>query len=368
MDTPPKYGRLVSTSDERGSVPTHLTSLFEASKTNLSESEAEALSSLLVQHAEAFSKYKGDIGRCSLVEHRIHTANNPPIMQAPRRLPILKREAATTEVKRMLDQDLITPSKSPWSSPITLVKKKDGSLRFCIDYSKLNEVTRKDSFPLPRIDDSLDALGGNKYLSVMDLSSGYWQVGVHPDDQGKTAFVTTDGLYNFKVMPYGLCNAGATFERLMELVLAGLHWTTCLLYVDDIICFSKTADEHISRLKEILYRIKEAGLKLSPNKCKLFQREVSFLGHIVSETGVSTEPGKVKAVKEWPIPRNVHELRSFLGTASYYRKFCKSFCDIARPLHKLTEKQNAFVWTVECDSAFKKLKQALTTAPILGYP
>lgn len=368
MDTPPKYGRLVSTSDERGSVPTHLTSLFEASKTNLSESEAEALSSLLVQHAEAFSKYKGDIGRCSLVEHRIHTANNPPIKQAPRRLPILKREAATTEVKRMLDQDLITPSKSPWSSPITLVKKKDGSLRFCIDYRKLNEVTRKDSFPLPRIDDSLDALGGNKYFSVMDLSSGYWQVGVHPDDQGKTAFVTTDGLYNFKVMPYGLCNAGATFERLMELVLAGLHWTTCLLYVDDIICFSKTADEHISRLKEILYRIKEAGLKLSPNKCKLFQREVSFLGHIVSETGVSTEPEKVKAVKEWPIPRNVHELRSFLGTASYYRKFCKSFCDIARPLHKLTEKQNAFVWTVECDSAFKKLKQALTTAPILGYP
>ena len=151
--------------------------------------------------------------------------------------------------------------------------------------------------------------------------------------------------YNFKVMPYGMCNSGARFERLMELILAGLHWTTCLLYVDDIICFSKTVDEHISRLDEILNRIREAGLKLSPNKCKLFQQEVVFLGHIVSETGVSTDPQKVRAVKEWPVPRNVHELRSFLLTASYYRKFCKSFCDI----HKLTEKQNAFVWTVECN-------------------
>ena len=154
----------------------------------------------------------------------------------------------------------------------------------------------------------------------------------------------------------------------MELVLAGLHWTICLLYVDDIICFSKTVEEHITRLDEILSRIREAGLKLSPGKCKLFQREVAFLGHIVSESGISTDPEKVKAVKEWPVPRNVHELRSFLGTASYYRKFCKSFCDIARPLHKLTERQNGFLWTAECDQAFNQLKCVLTSSPILGYP
>ena len=268
----------------------------------------------------------------------------------------------------MLEQDLIVPSKSPWSSPITLVKKKDSSYRFCVDYRKLNEVTCKDSFPLPRIDDSLDALGGNKYFSVMDLSSGYWQLGVHPHDQDKTAFVTADGLYNFKVMPYGLCNSGATFERLMELILTGLHWSTCLIYVDDIICFSKTVEEHMRRLDEIFGRIREAGLKLAPSKTSLFQQRVSFLGHIVSESGVCTDPAKIQAVKEWPIPRNVHELRSFLGTASYYRKFCKSFCDIARPLHKLTEKQNAFVWTAECNQSFSQLKNALTSAPILGYP
>ena len=198
--------------DEQGVIPVHLKDLFEGSKTVLSETEAEALRSLLAKHADAFLKHKGDIGRCSLVEHRIHTANNLPIKQAPRRLPLLKPETAAAEIKRMLEQDLITPSKSPWSSPITLVKKKDSSYRFCIDYRKLNEVTSKDSFPLPRIDDSLDALGGNKYFSVMDLSSGNWQVGVYPDYQDKTAFVTVDGLYTFKVMPYEMCNSEATFD------------------------------------------------------------------------------------------------------------------------------------------------------------
>ena len=195
----------------------------------------------------------------------------------------MKRAAATEEVQKMLEKDLVTPSKSAWSAPITLVKKKDSTYRFCIDYRKLNEVTRKDCFPLPRTDDSLDALGGNTYFSVMDLSSGYWQVGVHVDDQEKTAFATADGLFNFKVMPYGLCNSGATFQRLMELILAGLHWSTCLLYVDDIICFSKTVRQQIDRLDEILTRIRDAGLKVSPGKCKFFQHEVSFLGNIVSE-------------------------------------------------------------------------------------
>ena len=202
----------------------------------------------------------------------------------------------------------------------------------------------------------------------MDLSSSYWQVGVHPDDQDKTAFVTCDGLYNFKVMPYGLCNSGATFEHLMELVLAGLHWTTCLLYVDDIICFSTTVSEHISRLDEILSRIRDSGLKLSAGKCKLFQMEVAFLGNLVSQAGIRTYPEKIKAVKEWPVPRNVHEVRSFLGTASYYRSFCKSFCDVARPLHKLIEKKSTFIWDEECDKSFNELKRLLTSAPILGYP
>ena len=149
------------------------------------------------------------------------------------------------------------------------------------------------------MDDSLDALGGNKYFSIMYLLSGYWQVGVNQSDQDKTALVTADGLYmyNFKVLPFDLCNSGATFDRLMELVLAGLHWTTCLLYIYDIICFSKTTDEHIARLDEILGRIRQADLKLSPNKCNLFQRSVSFLGHVVFANGVSTAPQKTRCGK-----------------------------------------------------------------------
>ena len=295
---------------------------------------------------------------------------NAPIKQAPRRLPPVKRAAATEEIKKMLERDLITPSKSARNSPITLVKKKDSTYRFCIDYRKLNEVTGKDCFPLPKTDDSLDALGGggNKYFSVMDLSSGYWQVGVHSEDQDQIAFAKADGLYNFKGMPYGLCNSEATFQRLMELILTGLHWSTCLLYVDDIICFSKTVDEHVARLDEILSRIRDAGLKLSPGKCKFFQHQVSFLGHTVSERGIPTDPEKIPAVSEWPKPRNIHELRSVLGTASYYRRYCKGFCDIARPLHKLTEKGTPYVWSDECQTSFDGLKRMLTNAPVLGYP
>lgn len=362
------YCRTETTVEEQDDIPVHLQGLYEMSKENLSEEERGSLRVLLKKHGEGFSKYKGDIGRTSLVEHRIFVGDSAPIKQAPRRLPPVKRTAATEEIKKMLAQDLITPSKSAWSSPITLVKKKDSTYRFCIDYRKLNDVTRKDCFPLPRTDDSLDALGGNKYFSVMDLSSGYWQVGVHKDDQDKTAFATADGLYNFRVMPYGLFNSGATFQRLMELILSGLHWSTCLLYVDDIICFSKTVDEHIMRLDEILTRIRDAGLKLSPGKCKFFQREVSFLGNIVSERGIATDPEKIRAVKEWPTPKNVHELRAFLGTASYYRRYCKGFSDIARPLHKLTEKGKPYLWSDECQNSFDELKRMLTSAPVLGYP
>ena len=268
----------------------------------------------------------------------------------------------------MLEKDLIAPSKSAWSAPITLVKKKDSTYRFCVDYRKLNEVTRKHCFPLPRTDDSLDALGGNKYFSVMDLSSGYWQVGVHVDDQGKTAFATADWLFNFKVMPYVLCNSEATFQRLMELILAGLHWSTCLLYVDGIICFSKTVRQQIDRLDEILTRIRDAGLKLSPGKCKFFQHKISFLGNIVSEQGIATDPEKIRAVREWPKSKNVHELSAFLSTANYYRRYCQGFCDNPRSLHKLTEKGKPYAWPDECQNSFDKLKEMLTSAPVLGYP
>ena len=268
----------------------------------------------------------------------------------------------------MLKKGVIEPSSSPWTSPIVSVKKKDGSTRFCADYRKLNEVTVKDSYPLPRIDDCLDALAGCRWFSTLDLCSGYWQVAMSEEDKPKTAFSTGNGLYQFTVMSFGLCNAPATFERLMEKVLSGLPWEVCLLYLDDIIVHGRAFGEVIKRLRIVLQRLRDAGLKLNPKKCILLQQSVPFLGHVVSNHGVSTDPKKIEAVRTWPSPRAAKDIKSFLGLCSYYRRFVRGFADIARPLYRLTEGQREFRWTSECEDAFRRLKTLLTTAPILAFP
>jgi hypothetical protein len=229
-------------------------------------------------------------------------------------------------------------------------------------------VSIKDSYPLPRIDDSLDRLAGAKWFSTLDLQSGYWQVGVAPEDREKTAFITSHGLFQFKVMPFGLTSAPATFERLMDKVLQGLHWETCLVYLDDIIVYATQFSHAVARLDQVFRRLKSAGLKLNPKKCHLFQQRVAYLGHIVSEDGIATDPEKLKAVSEWPTPQTVTQVRSFLGLCSYYRRFIKSFSSIAKPLHILTEKNRVFYWTSEAEVAFQTLKNALITSPILAYP
>ena len=268
----------------------------------------------------------------------------------------------------MLKRGVIEPTSSPWASPIVLVHKKDGTTRFCVDYHKLNSALVKDSYPLPCIDDSIDALSGSCWFSTLDLASGYWQVEVEERDRPKTAFTTGSGLYEFTVMPFGLCNAPAIFERLMERVLSGLPWEVCPLYLDDIIVHAKTFRAELERLRSVFARIREAGLKLSPKKCHLFKKHVVFLGPVVSEEGVSTDPEKIKAVCEWPNPTSASTLRSFLGLCSYYRRFVRGFANIAAPLHRLTEKDKAFVWTHECDVAFHGLKQVMSQEPVLAYP
>ena len=221
------------------------------------------------------------------------------------------------ELEKMLDQGGIEPSKSAFASLVVLVKKKDGSVRFCVDYIRLNDVTIKDAYPLPRVDDNLDALAGARYFSTLDLASGYWQVEMDPKDAEKTAFCTRYGLYQWRVMPFGLCNAPSTFERLMERVLAGLQWKVALLYLDDVIVFSATVEQQMERLRLIFDRIRSAHLQLKPKKCHLFQEEVSFLGHRVSAQGVTTEEDKVQAVREWPVPQTVKAVRAFLGLTGY---------------------------------------------------
>ncbi|KFM56688.1 Retrovirus-related Pol polyprotein from transposon 412, partial [Stegodyphus mimosarum] len=334
----------------------------------LNDEEKNAAERVIKDLQDVFSRSSSDVGRTSLTQHRIDTGDHPPIKQHPRRLPIAKQEEVRALLKDMQESNVIEPSASPWASPIVLVRKKDGSTRFCVDYRRLNEVTKKDSYPLPRIDDILDTLSGSKWFSTLDLKSGYWQVEIHPDDREKTAFTTGQGLWQFKVMPFGLCNAPATFERLMETVLKGLSYEACLIYLDDIIIVGKSFEEHLENLRKVLQKLKEANLKLSPAKCKLFRQEVTYLGHVISAEGVRTDPEKVSAVKDWRRPENVHQLRSFLGLCTYYRRFVKDFSSIARPLHKLTESKQKFVWTKECENAFKNLKEALTSAPILTYP
>ena len=345
-----------------------LQDLLDINSEFLTEDEKAEFALLLKKYKTIFAASKKDLGRTNLVKHRINTGTAPPVRKPPPRLPLGKRQVEKDEIHSMLERGVIQPSTSPWASPVVLVTKKDGSTRFCVDYRALNDLTLKDAYPLPRIDDSLDALSGGMWFSTMDLMSGYWQILMDPTDMEKTAFTTCHGLYEFKVMPFGLANAPATFERLMESILRGLQWEECLVYMDDIIVSGRTLAESLERLDHVFERLQAAGLKLKTSKCSFFRRSVKFLGHIVSENGVHTDPEKVEHVKDWPVPKSPKEVRSFIGLCSYYRKFISGFAQIARPLHKLTEKEAKFIWDEACEASFNQLKEALVTAPVLAYP
>ena len=284
----------------------------------VTDNEKDELQQLLLKYSDILSQYEGDLGRTDLVYHHIVTGDHKGIKQSGRRLPFHQREEVKELLDGMLERQVIEPSQGSWSSPVVLVKKKDGSTRFCVDFRQLNAVTKKDAQPLPRIDETLDVLGSARWFSCLDLTSGYWQVEVAPEDREKTAFVTPYGLFQFRVMPFGLTNAPATFQRLMERVLAGLHWTTCLIYLDDILIFSATVQQHFTRLREIFDRLKQAGLKIKPSKCLLLQKSIKYLGHVVSEHGIKTDSDKTRCIADWPTPSCLQDLKQFLGLASYY--------------------------------------------------
>lgn len=334
----------------------------------INQGEKEQLFALFLEYRDLFAKSPDDFGRTGKIKHTIHTEGCQPIRQSTRRISPAKKEEAAKLLKEMLDRNVIRPSSSPWASPVVLVQKKDGSTRFCIDYRRLNTITRKDAYPLPRVDDTLDTLSGSKWFSTLDLISGYWQVEMSSSDKEKTAFCTHEGLFEFQVMPFGLCNAPATFQRLMDMVLAGIQWKNCLVYLDDIIVIGRTFEEHLSNLREVFERLKGAGLRLKPSKCNFCSPQVEFLGHIVSRDGVHTDPRKTAKVAKWPTPNSKKEVQQFLGLANYYRRFVQDFSTIAKPLHRLTEKTVKFEWTAECQSSFQDLRHRLVTAPILAFP
>ena len=345
-----------------------LEKLIEDIDSDLTGEQKDSVKQLLKQNESVFATKEQPFGHTSLVKHSIRTDTEAPIKQPVRRPPFHLRSEAQDEVQKMLKQGVIEPSDSPWASPVVLVRKKDGSLRYCIDYRKLNDITIKDSYPLPRIDESLDSLSKTKYFSTLDLASGYWQIGLDEDAKKKSAFCTTSGLFQFKVMPFGLTNAPATFQRLMERVLAGLQWQICLVYIDDVIIFSETFEDHLAHLSTVFERLTEAGLKLKPKKCFLFQVQVKYLGHIVSRNGIKTDPEKVKSVSKWPIPTDVTEVKRFLGLCSYYRRFVKDFASVAKPLTRLTEKNVPFHWSEEEQNSFDTLKSLLCSTPVMAYP
>ena len=268
----------------------------------------------------------------------------------------------------MQQQGVIEPCNSEWASNVVLAKKKDGSVRFCVDYRKLNLLTKKDAYPLPRIDRCLDTLSGSVWYSTFDLRSGFHQVAVDPKDVNKTAFICHRGTFRFPKMPFGLCNAPATFQRLMDTVLTGLNFEICLAYLDDIILFSKDLDSHLERLQCLLSKLREANLKLKPSKCHLLQKRVDFLGYTVSREGVGTDPEKVSAIRDWPTPTNLRQSRAFVGLCQYYRRFVPKFSEVAAPLHALTKKGAHFIWTSDCQQAFETLKSAMISAPVLSLP
>ena len=351
-----------------GSNYDHIQELLDSLPTELTADQRLRATEFVKTYSHVFSRSATDLGRNDFLPHRINTGTHSPIKQPLRRYPYAYSTEIEKSVQELLAAKVIEPTASPWSSNVLLVKKKDGSLRFCLDYRKLNQATIKDSYPLPRIQSCLESLGGSTYFSTMDLRSGYYQTMLDPRDSEKTAFITRSGQYKFTRLSMGLTNAPSQFQRLMDLTMAGLVWDACLVFLDDVIVFASTFETHLERLKLVFERLIQANLKLKPSKCQLFRREVRFLGHVVSSKGIAADPEKIRAVANWPRPRNLHEVRGFLGLSGYYRRFIESYSSIAKDLHKLTEKGQPFVWQAEQETAFQTLKERLVTAPILASP
>ena len=320
---------------------------------------------LLNSYQDIFATGSGELGLTSVTEHKIETQDAVPVKQLPRRLPNALRPVVEEQVSEMLEKEVVSTT----DSPIVLVRKKDGTWRFCIDFRKLNEVTIKDAFPLPQIADLVDSLSGHKYFSTLDLASGYWQVPMEESSQEKTAFVIPGGgHFEFLRMPFGLTNAVPTFQRLMSVVLEGLLPLRCLVYLDDVLVIGRSFEQHLENLESVLKAISDAGLKLKLAKCQFAQSTVDFLGFTISDSGLAPDPKKVEAISRYPTPKDLTELRRFLGMASYYRRFISGFSDIATPLNRLTQKDVPFVWDKNCETAFQTLKEQLVSSPVLAFP
>ncbi|CAM4722355.1 unnamed protein product [Lepidochelys kempii] len=301
--------------------------------------------------------------------HSIDTGNAHPIRVQPYRVSPQAKTAIEREIQDMLQMGVIRPSESAWASPVVLVPKPDGEIRFCVDYRKLNAVTRPDNYPMPRTDELLEKLGRAQFISTLDLTKGYWQVPLDESAKERSAFITHLGLYEFNVLPFGLRNAPATFQRLVDGLLAGLG-EYAVAYLDDVAIFSDSWADHLEHLQKVLERIREAGLTVKAKKCQIGLNRVTYLGHQVGQGTISPLQAKVDAIQKWPVPKSKKQVQSFLGLAGYYRRFVPHYSQIAAPLTDLTKKKqpNAVQWTGKCQKAFNKLKATLMSDPVLRAP
>ena len=348
-------------------IPTPTTIEVQYGK-NLSSFEKKKLQQLIDENKDLFAADSKNPKRTNLMQHRIITDDALPVKAKGRRVPVAWEDYVNEQIQEMLRNGIIRPSSSPWNAPIILVKKKDGSMRFVCDYRGLNDVTKKDCYPLPHIRDILDKMQDAKYWTTLDCAAAYWSMPLHEDDKEKTAFKVPRGSYEFNVTPYGLTNAGASYQRMMDVCLAGLPSDRILCYMDDIVVFSRTLDEHVRDLSSVFDRLREGNITLKASKCVIGSNEVDFLGYRLSENGVKPQERLVTAIKDFEIPKSRKEVKRFLGMAGFYRTFIRKFADIAAPLNNLTRDNVVFKWTDECTQAFRELKACLISEPVLAFP
>ena len=322
---------------------------------------------VIKQLVEEFTDLFPDVpGKTIAAHHDVDVGDACPIKQHPYRTNPTKLAAMRQEVEYMLQNGIIEQSHSQWSSPCVLVPKPDGSFRFCTDFRRVNALTKSDSYPLPRVDDCIDQIGHSQYISKFDLLKGYWQVPLTDHAKEISAFVTPDGLYQYTVMPFGMKNAPATYQRMINNVLSGVQG--CGAYIDDLVIYSDSWNQHVKQLRELLCRLRDAHLTVNLGKSEFCHAHVIFLGYVVGQGQVAPVTAKVQAIHQYPVPKDKRDLMRFLGMAGYYRKFCHNFASIAAPLTGLLQKKQKFIWTQNCQAAFEKIKTVLLMAPVLSAP
>ena len=346
---------------------------IEHLKGKISDKELDSLRAVLNRNADVFSKHKADIGCCTFVEHEIEIEEGSvPHREGARRMTPNKSEACRKEIEMLMEYDMIEPSKSPWDCGVVMAKKKGGQLRFCCEFHYLNAVTMKDAYPIPRIDESLSKLGDAKFFTTLDLGSAFWQVPLRKQDREKTGFACELGLFQWKRMPFGLCNATVTFQRLMAQALTSVtkkYGNLIMCYDDDVVIATPTLEDHIKRLEEVFSCMKQAGLKCKPSKCEILRDSIKYLGRLVDKHGVRPDPEAVEAVLTWKAPKTDTQLMSFLEFANYYREFVKGYADKIYPMQRLIRnKGKNFTWTDEAQVSFENIKGELSEAPVLGMP